>query len=108
LDFPDVTVFSDIALISPSSDSVNMDHQSWHGYFTGPPNWSGIGRVLTYKAGNCPTPNGEGTNCMATVISNIHARLTAEVCYDGIDNDANGLIDKADPACWMCGDGVGE
>ena len=24
----------------------------------------------------------------------------------GIDDDGNGLIDKQDPACWFCGDGV--
>jgi hypothetical protein len=32
--------------------------------------------------------------------------LTSELCYNGIDDDGNGLTDKADPGCWHCGDGV--
>lgn len=30
--------------------------------------------------------------------------LTAENCYNGKDDDSDGLVDKADPDCWRCGD----
>ena len=27
-------------------------------------------------------------------------------CFNKRDDDGDGLIDKADPDCWVCGDGV--
>jgi hypothetical protein len=27
-------------------------------------------------------------------------RNETEVCLDGVDNDGNGLVDKADPGCY--------
>ncbi len=63
-------------------------------------------RVLAYITGYCPTPYGPNTYCAASVLQADRAVLTAENCFDGIDNDADGLVDKADPDCWRCGDGV--
>lgn len=37
--------------ISPDSNSVNLDHNAWHGYFTGPKDWSGIYRVIVSVRG---------------------------------------------------------
>ena len=44
--FSDVTVTAEMGKVSPTSDNVNLDHNLWHGYFTGPKDWSGIYRVL--------------------------------------------------------------
>ncbi len=88
-----------------TSLSSNLDHDSWHGYFTGPVGWVGL-RVLSYQTGQCPRPYGATTSCRATVLQADRTVLTAENCFDGIDNDSDGLVDKADPDCWNCGDGV--
>ncbi|KXZ41216.1 hypothetical protein GPECTOR_644g757 [Gonium pectorale] len=83
----------------------NVDHYYWHGYFTGPIDWNGM-RVVAHRTGGCSVMSGPYQNCQATVLCNEKTKLTAENCYDGVDNDGNGLVDKADPACWRCGDGV--
>ncbi|KAL6761733.1 hypothetical protein V8C86DRAFT_2530731 [Haematococcus lacustris] len=117
-DFVDVSTTPDIAHLSPDSNSDNLDHNAWHGYFTGPQDWSGIYRVLVYKAWKndsstgphgpgpgCPVANGPSQDCLATVLCNQHTFLSAEICGNGIDDDGNGLVDKDDEACWRCGDG---
>lgn len=68
MEFPDVAIEPDIQLVSPTSNSGNLDHNSWHGFFTGPQDWSGIYRVLVYKTGECPVANGYNQNCNATVL----------------------------------------
>ncbi|KAL6750251.1 hypothetical protein V8C86DRAFT_3183690, partial [Haematococcus lacustris] len=80
----------------------------WHGYFTGPQDWSGIYRVLVSAVGlhGCPVPSGPTQDCWATVLCNQYTYLSAEICGNAIDDDGNGLADKADPVCWRCGDGV--
>ncbi|GFH08829.1 uncharacterized protein HaLaN_03860 [Haematococcus lacustris] len=112
-DFVDVSTTPDIAHLSPDSNSDNLDHNAWHGYFTGPQDWSGIYRVLVYKAWKndsstgpdgpgpgCPVANGPSQDCLATVLCNQHTFLSAEICGNGIDDDGNGLVDKDDEACW--------
>ncbi|GAX76820.1 hypothetical protein CEUSTIGMA_g4266.t1, partial [Chlamydomonas eustigma] len=96
---------ADINVISNTSTGPNLSHNAWHGYFWGPPDWSGIYRVLAYLSGQCTIVNGPNTSCNATVLCNVNTYLSAELCYDGWDNDGNGLVDKNDPACWFCGDG---
>ncbi|KAL6764333.1 hypothetical protein V8C86DRAFT_3209110 [Haematococcus lacustris] len=113
LDFVDVSTTPDITQISPDSDSANLDHNAWHGYFTGPQDWSGIYRVLAFKAWKddsnraaggpgqgCPVPSGPTQDCWATVLCNQYTYLSAEICGNAIDDDGNGLADKADPVCW--------
>lgn len=43
---------------------------------------------------------GPKQNCRATVLANRYTKLTAENCYDGVDNDGDGLVDALDPDCW--------
>lgn len=105
-DFWDVSTTPDLgSAFSASSTDENLDHCCWHGYFYGPPDWAGIYRVLAYQTGHCTVTNGPSTNCRASLLANINTVLTAEDCYNGIDDDGNGYIDKDDPACWRCGDG---
>ncbi|KAG2450459.1 hypothetical protein HYH02_004961 [Chlamydomonas schloesseri] len=105
LDFQDVDVMEDMVQISRVTNSDNVDHSMWHGYWTGPIDWNGL-RVLATQARLCPEPYGPKQNCRATVLCNQNTILTAENCYDGIDNDGDGLIDRADSDCWRCGNGI--
>ncbi len=68
---------------------------------------TGIYRPLAYwdSANTCSAVNGPNTSCRVVILGNVHTYLTAENCYNGVDDDGNGLIDKADPGCWRCGDG---
>lgn len=43
---------------------------------------------------------------MTAVLCNLKTFLTKENCYNNIDDDGDGLIDKADPDCIRCGDGI--
>jgi hypothetical protein len=43
----------------------NLDHDSWHGFFTGPVDWAGL-RVVSYRTGACPVRQGPQQNCKAT------------------------------------------
>jgi hypothetical protein len=45
-EFSDVTITGNMAQVSSVSDSANLDHDLWHGYFTGPTNYAGIFQVL--------------------------------------------------------------
>lgn len=76
-------VQSDIDTISPNSTADNISHNAWHGYFTGPNGWSGIGRVLAFVRGQCPYPSGPNQRCQATVLCNVNAYLSKELCYNG-------------------------
>jgi hypothetical protein len=53
-EFSDVTVTGNMKSISPDSDSANLDHYLWHGYFTGPNNYGGIFQVLVRADVSCP------------------------------------------------------
>ncbi|GLC48176.1 hypothetical protein PLESTB_000067600 [Pleodorina starrii] len=104
-DFRDVTVTGEMKLYSPTSNNDNLDHDYWHGYFTGPVDWNGM-RVVVYQTGYCPVPFGPNQNCRATVLCNVNTVLTYENCWDSRDNNGDSRVDKDDPACWRCGDGV--
>ena len=39
--FINVDVTPDLATLSATSTGPNLSHWAWHGYFTGPPDWSG-------------------------------------------------------------------
>jgi hypothetical protein len=52
-EFSDVTVTGNMRSISPDSDSANLDHYLWHGYFTGPNNYGGIFQVLVSSPRAC-------------------------------------------------------
>jgi hypothetical protein len=54
--FIDVTVVGSLNTISPDSDSANLDHDAWHGYFTGPINYGGIFQVLVRDVVHVCTP----------------------------------------------------
>ena len=43
---------------------------------------------------NCTVVNGQYQNCNATVLCNINTLLSAENCYNGLDDDGNGLVDR--------------
>ena len=75
--------------ISPDSTSIAISHNAWHGYWDGPPDWSGIYQVLAYKSikqstvqntlpGICTITNGPDQYCQATVLLNYNTILTAE------------------------------
>ena len=51
--YTDVTVTPEMALLKTATDSQNLDHCCFHGYFTGPPMWSGMYPVAA-KTGQCP------------------------------------------------------
>ncbi len=60
-DFINVTASVNMPQISPPSDSSNLDHNAWHGFFTGPTNYAGVFQVLVRRregdAGtSCATP----------------------------------------------------
>ncbi|KAG2453051.1 hypothetical protein HYH02_002386 [Chlamydomonas schloesseri] len=105
LDFFDVEVTSDMPEISPQTNGDNSDHSFWHGYWTDPIDWNGL-RVLAYQARMCPVAYGKMQNCRATVLCNRNTVLTSENCWNGKDDDLDGMVDKADPDCWRCGDGI--
>jgi hypothetical protein len=44
--FIDVTITGNMISMSPDTDSANLDHDAWHGWFTGPTNYGGIFQVL--------------------------------------------------------------
>ncbi|EFJ47958.1 hypothetical protein VOLCADRAFT_91480 [Volvox carteri f. nagariensis] len=103
--FSDVSVTNEMSLISPSTQKNTISDHQWLGFFYGPVDWSGL-RVVAYQTGMCPTPQGKNQDCQATVLCNTKATLTAENCYDGVDNDGDTWVDKEDPDCERCGDGV--
>ena len=75
----------------------NLSHNAWHGYFSGPDDWGAIYYVLAYSTGDgCTRTNGPTQSCQASLLLNFNTVLSAEICYDGIDNDGDGLIDKQD------------
>ncbi len=45
-DYINVTASVNMPQISAPTDSVNLDHNAWHGYFTGPRDFAGIMQVL--------------------------------------------------------------
>ncbi|GFR45633.1 hypothetical protein Agub_g7041, partial [Astrephomene gubernaculifera] len=98
--FEDVSVTSYMAMISPDTNDWNADHIYWHGYWTGPVGWSGL-QVLAYRGNECPAAAGPNQDCKATLLCDIRTVLTAENCYDGVDNDGDGLTDNEDPDCWQ-------
>ncbi len=69
-----------------------------------------------YIVFNLGTPFGQGNTGKGWYVDNLNvAEVTApEICNDGIDNDANGLTDCADPTCFadasctveICNDGI--
>ncbi|KXZ54761.1 hypothetical protein GPECTOR_4g831 [Gonium pectorale] len=64
-DFVDVDTTGLMSQISPQSDSSNLDHSYWHGYWTGPVDWNGL-TVMAHKAGECPVASGPNQDCKAT------------------------------------------
>ncbi|GIM08142.1 hypothetical protein Vretimale_12181 [Volvox reticuliferus] len=82
-------------------DSWRESYQSL--VFNGPVDWLGL-RVVSARPGHCPVPQGRNQDCQATLLCNTRTLLTSENCYDGVDNDMDGLVDKADPDCQRCGD----
>ncbi|GLC33698.1 hypothetical protein PLESTB_000105300 [Pleodorina starrii] len=97
--FQDVSVTEEMKLYSPTSNNNNLDHDSWHGYFTGPVDWNGM-RVVVHQTGYCPVPHGPNQNCRATVLCNVNTVLSYESCWDVNGTKAT----TADRACWRCGD----
>jgi len=69
--------------------------------YTGPPATQGVGECKTGSKscydGGAFIGIGWGT-CTGEVVP------TAEICFDGKDNDCNGLTDSSDPACSACTD----
>ena len=88
-DFTNVTVTTGMPYISANSTSIEISHKAWHGYWDGPPDWSGVYQVLAYKSikqdtavnkipGICTATNGPNQYCQATVLLNYNTVLTAE------------------------------
>ena len=50
LDFVNVGITPDLSSISNSSTGPNLSHANWHGYFWGPPDWSGEGAAWVTQA----------------------------------------------------------
>ncbi|GIL59264.1 hypothetical protein Vafri_14183 [Volvox africanus] len=99
------TVTKEMSIYSPTTTSSSLNERSWLGYFTGPTDWNGL-RVVAHVPDSCPVPQGKYQNCHATVLCNIQALLTSEDCYNGVDDDNDGSIDKEDDDCKRCGDGT--
>lgn len=51
-DFIDVSITAEMEPLSNTTTNGNLDHTFWHGYFTGPRDWSGIYRVVV-SHGSC-------------------------------------------------------
>ncbi|GLI60146.1 hypothetical protein VaNZ11_002181, partial [Volvox africanus] len=99
------TVTKEMSIYSPTTTSSSLNERSWLGYFTGPTDWNGL-RVVAHVPDSCPVPQGKYQNCHATVLCNTQALLTSENCYNGVDDDSDGAIDKDDEDCKRCGDGT--
>lgn len=96
--FSSVAVTQDMALFSPTSTADNLFHNYWHGYFDGPIDYGGVYRVLVYQQGYCSQTNGQYQNCAATMVANMHTKLTNVACW----NKAADASAAANPLCWRC------
>jgi cysteine-rich repeat protein len=88
----------ELVSLSPNTTPANLSHTNgafFHNVFTGPPGYSGLS-VLAVRA-----DTGQ-----PVILGGARVILTAEVCTDGLDNDGDGLTDREDPDCQICGDGV--
>jgi cysteine-rich repeat protein len=46
------------------------------------------------------------TDYAKAIREKIQFEICPEDCDNGLDDDVDGLIDKDDPDCWICGDGI--
>ena len=51
-------------------------------------------------------PSRDDIVFLAVIAITAEARVTTEICDDGRDNDGDGLVDRDDPDCLICGDGI--
>jgi cysteine-rich repeat protein len=101
-DFSNVTTTVNMALVSPTTTDSNLSHCCFHNVFETPLPPGFLSLANSVSGGNkdpIPANLGKPTYVMATIIS-------PENCTDGIDNDGDNLIDKDDPDCLICGDGI--
>jgi cysteine-rich repeat protein len=97
IDTTNVSPTPELTAIAPLANSSNLDHCCYHNVFTGPPGFSGLKVLATRQT---DPRRGE-----PVLLGGRNVVLTAEICNDGLDNDGDGQIDKADPDCVICGDG---
>lgn len=84
--------------IAPAVTRNNLSHCCFHNVFTGPSGFSGL-NVLAFNDDPSSSENGQ-----AVILGG--GFLSSEICDDLLDNDEDGLVDKADPDCFICGDGI--
>lgn len=102
-DFRDVTTTVNMALVSPTTTSSNLSQGGvFHNVFETPLP-SGFLSLANSAMGSSINPHDHLLGKPAYVISTI---ISPENCIDGIDNDGDGLIDKNDPDCFICGDEI--
>jgi len=97
--FRNVTTTVNMPLVSPTTDAGNLSHSAFHMVFETP---LPSGFLSLANAADGPNIPPEHIGKPTYLIANI---ITPENCSDGIDNDGDGLIDKNDPDCLICGDG---
>lgn len=101
-DFSNVMTTVNMASISPTTTDSNLSHCCFHNVFDTPLPSGFLSLANSTLGGNKdPVPGnlGKPTYVFATIIS-------PENCTDGIDNDQDGMIDKDDSDCLICGDGI--
>lgn len=112
-----ITPTAGMNYISPQGTADTLSRNYWHGYFWGPPGWTGM-RPLAYLTGQCRVANGPNqcldgacktagqSQCNATVLISVNAKLTAEICWNGIDDNGRSLIKLLLSSAYMKRGGV--
>jgi cysteine-rich repeat protein len=107
--FTDAAPDADLGAISPGTTQANLTHCCFHNVFTGsvgqPGFYSGL-KVLAHKVAGGATPGNPSLAGLPVLLGG--AKITAEICNNGVDDDLDGAIDLADPDCQFCGNGVKE
>jgi cysteine-rich repeat protein len=107
--FTDAAPDPDLAAISPGTTQANLTHCCFHNVFTGsvgqPGFYSGL-KVLAHKIAGGATPGNPSLVGLPVLLGG--AKITAEICNNGQDDDLDGQVDLGDPDCQFCGNGVKE
>jgi cysteine-rich repeat protein len=85
--------------MAPGVTPGNLEHCCYHNVFTGPSGFSGLDVLAFHRDTNYPSGFG-----LPVILGG--GFLSSEICNDQRDNDGDGLIDKADPDCFICGDNI--
>lgn len=103
-DFEAAKPTAELVAIAPNVTRANLSHCCFHNVFTGPVGSDGLYQGLKVLAVHDEA--GLPGFGKPVILGGRDVVLTAEDCSDNLDNDGDGLIDKEDPDCYHCGDGI--